>query len=754
MKKKIFISLFAVLSLLIVGVFIAGIHIYKTADSLTNIIKLYQIDHLRHDMIISVQSVQSDLYTVGTPFGQNLDLIVENVEKLEQTAMKCSKCHHTPEVLKRIGEVQGIVQDYKISLSYYITASADDVRIQRLKTNAAVKGQKLLEITQDMSSIASNKSNMIAGEALSKINDAMIILYISLSLSLVLGVVISLNLIRRISHPINELVSATRAISKGEIGYTTSYNDSTEFGELAKSFNTMSTALKDSYDKIKESEWKFRILSEFSQDWEYWIQEDRKIIYISPSCERMTGYSKEEFIENPGLLTSIVHPEEKKLYIKHLESFRNIQHDALEFRIITKNREVKWISHVCAPIYSDDKYLGRRVSNRDITEKRRLEEQLSQAQKMESLGHLAGGVAHDFNNLLTAIMGYSSLLKEACRDSDPKVSRYIQNVLHASEKAKDLTQSLLAFSRKQIISPRSVNLNQIIRNISELLRRLLGEDIELRIKYSDDGFPVFADSNMLEQVIINLVTNARDAMPSGGILSLEVSCEIPEKGLTEQSVDDHCRYMTISVSDSGTGIDHSDLLHIFEPFFTTKEKGKGTGLGLALAYGIAKQHNGFIDVQTEKNKGTTFKVYLPVVEIEDELISSPESVNSETDLSGSETILIAEDEESVRELLRDVLQKQGYKVIIAVDGNDAIEKYNAYQDKIDLVVFDVIMPKKNGKEVYDLIKKENKDLKAIFISGYTKDILNSRGVYEEGINFISKPINFEVFLQKIRNILN
>lgn len=212
--------------------------------------------------------------------------------------------------------------------------------------------------------------------------------------------------------------------------------------------------------------------------------------------------------------------------------------------------------------------------------------------------------------------------------------------------------------------------------------------------------------------------------------------------------------MTISVSDSGTGIDHSDLLHIFEPFFTTKEKGKGTGLGLALAYGIAKQHNGFIDVQTEKNKGTTFKVYLPVVEIEDELISSPESVNSETDLSGSETILIAEDEESVRELLRDVLQKQGYKVIIAVDGNDAIEKYNAYQDKIDLVVFDVIMPKKNGKEVYDLIKKENKDLKAIFISGYTKDILNSRGVYEEGINFISKPINFEVFLQKIRNILN
>ncbi|MDA8339103.1 MAG: DUF3365 domain-containing protein, partial [Nitrospiraceae bacterium] len=237
--------------------------------------------------------------------------------------------------------------------------------------------------------------------------------------------------------------------------------------------------------KIAESESKFRTLSEFAYDWEYWVKEDMGIVFMSPSCEHITGYTQEEFLNNPHLLCDIVHPEDKAVYKEHMDDFMAPQHEEIEFRIVTKDGQVKWLSHVCGPIYVDNKFLGRRVSNRDVTDKKRLEEQLIQSQKMESLGILAGGIAHDFNNLLTAITGYSSMLQEDLSNSSEKNKRYIQHVLNASEKAQNLTASLLAFSRKQIIKPSTISLNEVIKNISGLLQRLIGEDIELRLKCSD-----------------------------------------------------------------------------------------------------------------------------------------------------------------------------------------------------------------------------------------------------------------------------
>jgi PAS domain S-box-containing protein len=511
--------------------------------------------------------------------------------------------------------------------------------------------------------------------------------------------------------------------------------------------------IKKQQQRIEESERKFRTLSEFAHDWEYWVKEDMGIVFMSPSCEHITGYTQEEFLKNPQLLCDIVYPEDKAVCHVHMKDFRAPQHEEMEFRIITKDGQVKWLSHVCGPIYVDNKFLGRRVSNRDISDRKRLEEQLIQSQKMESLGLLAGGIAHDFNNLLTAITGYSSILKESLAESSENNKKYVQHVLNAAEKAQNLTSSLLAFSRKQIIKPSVIYLNEVIKGVSDILKRLIGEDIELRLNLSDIELPVFGDANQIEQIVMNLATNARDAMPGGGILSIETAIV----ALNQEYVDAYGakpgKYMMISISDTGIGIDKKDMAHIFDPFYTTKEKGKGTGLGLSMVYGIIKQHDGFVNVYSEKNIGTTFKIYIPVTADMEDIRKEIVEHKPEHDFKGNETILIAEDEESVREFLKDILEVYGYKVYLASDGEDAIAKYNEHKDNIDMVILDVVMPKKNGKEVYSFIKDANPDIKAIFISGYTQDILTSKGIYEEGLEFIAKPLEIQRLMAKIRSIL-
>lgn len=631
--------------------------------------------------------------------------------------------------------------------------------------------------------------------------------------------------------------------------------------------------------EISESELKFRTLSEFAYDWEYWVTKDKKVVFMSPSCERITGYTQQEFMDNEGLIEDILHPEDKDLFISHLNDFQTSRHVEMEFRITTKEGTIKWLSHACEPIDIQGKFLGRRVSNRDITDKKiaqmrlaasikewkdtfdsiedsivilnpnnriikaniatsrllglsleeiigkpcykvfhkieshckgcphlktlesrrsellvlesealnrtfeitttpildiwlavtgtihitkditdrkKLEDQLIQSQKMESLGLLAGGMAHDFNNLLTAITGYSSMLQEELKESEGRVQRYIGHVLNASEKAQNLTSSLLAFSRKQIIKPRAVSLNEVIKTISSLLERLIGEDIEFRIKCSDEEFLIFADHHQIEQVIMNLITNAKDAMHSGGRLSIETTPVILTSEFTTQHNALPGRYMVLSVSDTGAGMDKKDLAYIFEPFFTTKSKGKGTGLGLSIVYGIVKQHDGFINVYSEKGIGTTFKLYLPAADTNEIGYTEQNRVaeGPRENLTGDETILIAEDEESVREFLKDILRSYGYSIIVAEDGQDAIEKYNEHRDCIDMIILDVVMPRKNGKDVYNLIKEIKPDLKALFISGYTQDILTSKGIYEDGLEFIAKPLEIESLMIKIRAILN
>ncbi|RJR19239.1 MAG: response regulator [Nitrospiraceae bacterium] len=387
----------------------------------------------------------------------------------------------------------------------------------------------------------------------------------------------------------------------------------------------------------------------------------------------------------------------------------------------------------------------------DITEKKRLESQLRQAQKMEAVGLLASGVSHDFNNILTAIVGYGNLLKIKMKEDDP-LRHNVYQILASVERGANLTHSLLAFSRKQVMNPQPVNFNTLVESVYELLKRLIGEDIELKTILTHEDVTVMADSGQIEQVLMNLATNARDAMPDGGRLTIETErIEINESYVAGHGFGVPGIYVQISVTDSGTGMNEATKAKIFEPFFSTKEVGRGTGLGLAMIYGIIKQHNGYINVYSEPGEGTTFKIYLPVIKAKIEKSSQAEVPAS---VGGTETILLSEDDQAARELTKTVLQEFGYTVIDAENGEDAVNKFMANKNSIKLLILDVIMPKKNGPEVFNEIKASVPDIKAIFISGYTTDEIHKKRLIEGDINFVSKPFSPQVILQKTREVLD
>ncbi len=497
---------------------------------------------------------------------------------------------------------------------------------------------------------------------------------------------------------------------------------------------------------IEESERKFRIVSEFAYDFDFWIREDGDFVFMSPSCQRITGYSQREFMENPGILNTIIHPEDRDAYNNHLVDFRAPLHDDMEFRIIAKDGQVRWLSHFCGPIYVNGEFLGRRASNRDITEKKKLEDKLLQARKMESLGQFAGGIAHDFNNVLTAIGGFAHLLRGVPENKDKDSTECIEQISLAVKFGKNLTSNLLTFGRKQIINPVNVELSQIINTISDMLKTLIPEEIALKISPAENESPIFADPYQIGQMIINLCTNAKDAMPFGGELHIKTNLIlISEKYTGKYTAVTPGAYMMLSVCDTGTGMDEKTINRIFEPFFSTKHSGKGTGLGLTIVHSIVRQHNGFIDIESEANKGTTFKIFFPAsrVHIHEMPITEP---LQKTLIPGKGTLLVAEDDESVRKFLRKLLVKRGYNVVLAEDGEEAIRKYYENMDSINMLILDVVLPGRNGSEVYDVIKSDRPAIKVLFISGYTDDIITADGISDDNLQFLSKPIDAEELL--------
>ncbi len=388
-----------------------------------------------------------------------------------------------------------------------------------------------------------------------------------------------------------------------------------------------------------------------------------------------------------------------------------------------------------------------------VEAERKLAVQLQQAQKMEAIGRLAGGIAHDFNNLLTVINGCCQMLIAECTENE-EAHELLLEICQAGERAASLTRQLLAFGRKAIVQPQRLNLNHLIRELEKMISRLIGEDIDIATKFEPELFPIYADVSQIEQILINLAVNARDAMPKGGKLTIETHNIHLDEPYANPSVEiEPGTYAMIAISDNGHGMDKETQAHIFEPFFTTKAVGKGTGLGLATIYGIIKQLDGFVTVYSELDKGTTFKIFLPVI---DKDVASPIPISTPScELpKGTEHILLVEDEKGVRNLTRIILESAGYKVLVCAEGEEAIQIANNCSEPIDLLLTDVIMPKMSGSQVHKAMLEKYPDIKAIFMSGYTDDAILRNGVMSTATPFLQKPFTPGMLTKKIREVLD
>jgi two-component system, cell cycle sensor histidine kinase and response regulator CckA len=473
--------------------------------------------------------------------------------------------------------------------------------------------------------------------------------------------------------------------------------------------------------------------------------------YVNPAFEALTGYSREEAIgQTLGILKS--EQQAGELY----EEMWNTVLSGKVFRGIVMNRkkngETLIIEKALTPLRDGSGEITHFISTgRDITEHRKLESDLRQAQKMDAIGRLAGGVAHDFNNLLLVISAYAELMLDSLAAEDP-LRRNVAEIMTASRRAADLTRQLLAFGRKQVQLLQVLDLNTVIGEITAMLPRLIGEDIELVFIPAQGLGKVKADPVQIEQVVMNLAANARDAMPGGGTLTIETATvQVDESYVQRHSIVPKGDYVLLTVADSGQGIAAEHLPHIFEPFYTTKEAGKGTGLGLATVYGIVKQNGGFVWVYSEPGLGTTFKIYLPQVHSLTSEVRITKPVESSS--RGCETLLLVEDEASVRQASQQFLTRSGYNVLEANDGEDALRTSRKHPGPIHLMITDVVMPRMGGPKLAERLADERPDMKVLFVSGYAENTILQHGKIDVSTRFLQKPFSLKTLARKVREVL-
>jgi len=513
------------------------------------------------------------------------------------------------------------------------------------------------------------------------------------------------------------------------------------------------TNRKKAEQELEESEERYRIIFEGAAEGILVADmETRRFRYCNQAICEMLGYAEEELI---GLGVTDIHPKESLDYV-----LAEFEAQARGDRLLAPNIPClrKDGSVIFADIQTTSAVIDGLERNvgffTDVTKRMQIEAELRQAQKMEAIGTLAGGVAHDFNNILTTIIGNADLMLMTV-DKDKSLRKGIEDIKIAGERAAALTRQLLAFSRKQIIQPKVLDLNKLLSGIEKMLVRLIGEDVEILMIPESALWRIEIDPGQMEQVIMNLVVNAKDAMPNGGKLTIETSnMDLDENYFSDHGiVEKHPgSYVVLAVSDTGIGMDKEVQEHIFDPFYTTKEKGKGTGLGLSTIYGIVKQNNGFIWVYSEPGQGSTFKVYLPKVKgdvKEEEIEQTPVE-----HLDGSETVLIVEDDDSLRKLTRTVLKQRGYKILEAENGEDALRISKEHEGTIDLMITDVVMPKMSGKETAERLQPLYPQMRVIYMSGYTDNAIFHHGVLAPGLNFLEKPFSLEGLARKVREVLD
>jgi PAS domain S-box-containing protein len=512
------------------------------------------------------------------------------------------------------------------------------------------------------------------------------------------------------------------------------------------------TEFKQIQQALQRSERHFRSLIENAEDLITIVASDGTIRYQSPSSERVLGYRPDQLVNRSAFET--IHPEDAPKVVAALA--RALQFPdwptSVEFRFRHANGSWRVLESIGKRL-DDGGEESVVVNSRDVTERKQLEEQFRQAQKLEAIGQLAGGVAHDFNNILTIIEGHA-VLAQSYEDVRPEVLDSAQQICLAAERAAHLTRQLLTFSRKQAILPQSLNLNELVASTSGMLQRTLGEHIALEVRYSPTAARVYADAGMMDQILLNLAVNSRDAMPKGGQLRIGTDVVAIDSDYVQHNPEATAgQFVRLTVTDTGCGIPSENLPRIFEPFFTTKEVGKGTGLGLATVYGVVKQHHGWIKVVSEVGKGTTFDIFLPHIIEEKE--RTREKPGEKKIRGGTETILVVEDEPAVRVLVVSFLERNGYRVLEAVSGQDARNLWQAHRRDIKLLLTDVVMPDGlTGRELAEELQAERPDLKVIFTSGYSAEVVGSDFAMKEGVNFLQKPYHPYILAETVRTCLD
>jgi len=503
--------------------------------------------------------------------------------------------------------------------------------------------------------------------------------------------------------------------------------------------------------ELRASEATYRSLVEDSPFGIFRSTPDGQLLAVNPALVSILGYDSEEELLHKNMAADVyVDPAQRARLLDEVLMLDSLTGESLWRRKDAKTITVRHTARVVRDAEGRVEYFNVLVE--DITEHKLLEAQLRQAQKMEAVGRLAGGIAHDFNNLLTAILGSADLLLDTLSPDAPE-REDLDEIRKAAKRAADLTRQLLAFSRQQLLAPQVLDVNALLTNLEKLLRRLIGEHIELRTALAPNVGAVQADPGQLEQVIVNLAVNARDAMPQGGQLTIETAnAELDEAYAAEHFPARPGSYVLLAVTDTGTGMDAQTKSHIFEPFFTTKEKGKGTGLGLATVYGIVKQSDGYIWVYSEPGHGTSFKIYLPRV------AEAPGPARPGFELSasvrGSETVFVVEDDEMVRALIRRMLETRGYTVLLAPHGDEALQLLERHPGRVDLLMTDVVMPGMSGRDLADRVAERRPGIKVLYLSGYTDDAIVRHGVLEPGIAFLQKPFSADALARKVREVLD
>jgi PAS domain S-box-containing protein len=500
-----------------------------------------------------------------------------------------------------------------------------------------------------------------------------------------------------------------------------------------------------------QSEERFRQLAE-NIDQVFWMLdlETKKVLYVSPAFEKVWGCSPAAWYRNRDWLVGTVHTEDRDRFLVFFEKEGTEPIEEF-YRIVHPDGSVRWIHDRAFPVRdtAGEPYRVAGIAT-DITGQREMEEQLRQAHKMEAVGRLAGGIAHDFNNLLTVIGGYSQMLLDGTQAEDPRRER-LEQVLDAANRAGTLTKQLLAFSRHHVIQPKLVNINHLLTNMEALLRRIMGEPITIETTFLPELDYIKADPHQLEQVVMNLAANARDAMPNGGRFRIETNMAAATEMSTEDSSDGPGQWVQLWISDTGCGMDNRTRERAFEPFFTTKGVGKGTGLGLSTVYGIVHQNQGTIQVYSEPGQGAVFKICFPSVPEEEVEIESPADRFRQT--TANETVLVAEDEPVVRSLVRETLEQLGYAVLEAADGYEALRVIEQHKSEIRVLLTDVIMPLMNGRDLAVRLKSLRPEIKVIYMSGYTDDTLAFHGIAQPEIDFIQKPFTRVELGEKLRAVL-